>query len=56
MKQAASLKNVQLRWRSGRRAQHQRGPTFPFKQMQMQRFMAKRWELFGPVMNGDVGS
>ena len=28
----------------------------PIKQMQMQKFNGERWELFGPVMTGDVGS
>jgi branched-chain amino acid transport system substrate-binding protein len=34
------------------------GPTdfFPVEQMQMRRFDGRVWELFGPVMNGEVGS
>jgi branched-chain amino acid transport system substrate-binding protein len=34
------------------------GPTdfFPIEQMQMRRFDGSVWELFGPVMNGEVGS
>ena len=28
----------------------------PIKQMQMQKFNGERWELFGPIMSGDVGS
>jgi branched-chain amino acid transport system substrate-binding protein len=34
------------------------GPNdyFPIEQMRMQRFTGERWELFGPVLNGDVGS
>jgi branched-chain amino acid transport system substrate-binding protein len=28
----------------------------PIKQMQMQKFNGERWELFGPIMTGDVGS
>jgi branched-chain amino acid transport system substrate-binding protein len=33
------------------------GPTdyAPIKQMQMMRFNDDRWELFGPVMTGDIG-
>jgi branched-chain amino acid transport system substrate-binding protein len=27
----------------------------PLKQMQMQRFNGTSWELFGPVMTGEVG-
>ena len=29
---------------------------FPIKQMQMEKFNGERWELFGPVMSGEVGS
>ncbi|MDI1264905.1 MAG: ABC transporter substrate-binding protein [bacterium] len=34
------------------------GPTdfFPVEQMQMRRFNGQVWELFGPVMNGEIGS
>jgi branched-chain amino acid transport system substrate-binding protein len=34
------------------------GPTdfYPIKQMQMQRFNGESWELFGPLMNGSIGS
>jgi len=34
------------------------GPTdfYPIKQMQMQRFNGEAWELFGPLMNGSIGS
>jgi branched-chain amino acid transport system substrate-binding protein len=28
----------------------------PLKQMQMMRFTGERWELFGPVLQGKVGS
>ena len=28
----------------------------PIKQMQMQKFNGERWELFGPIMSGAVGS
>jgi branched-chain amino acid transport system substrate-binding protein len=28
----------------------------PIKQMQMQKFNGERWELFGPIMSGEVGS
>jgi len=27
----------------------------PIKQMQMERFNGERWELFGPLMSGEVG-
>jgi branched-chain amino acid transport system substrate-binding protein len=29
---------------------------FPIEQMQMMRFTGERWELFGPVLSGQVGS
>jgi branched-chain amino acid transport system substrate-binding protein len=34
------------------------GPNdyFPIEQMRMMRFSGERWELFGPVLSGDVGS
>jgi branched-chain amino acid transport system substrate-binding protein len=57
MKQAASLKNVQLPMAlPGVMLNTSATDFFPFKQMQMQKFNGERWELFGPVMSGDVGS
>jgi branched-chain amino acid transport system substrate-binding protein len=57
MKQAASLKNVQLPMAlPGVVLNTSATDFFPFKQMQMQKFNGERWELFGPVMSGDVGS
>jgi branched-chain amino acid transport system substrate-binding protein len=34
------------------------GPNdfFPIEQMQMMRFSGERWELFGPVLDGEIGS
>jgi branched-chain amino acid transport system substrate-binding protein len=34
------------------------GPNdfFPVEQMQMRRFRGETWELFGPILNGEVGS
>jgi hypothetical protein len=34
------------------------GPNdfFPVEQMQMRRFKGETWELFGPILNGEVGS
>ena len=34
------------------------GPNdfFPVEQMQMRRFKGETWELFGPIINGEVGS
>jgi branched-chain amino acid transport system substrate-binding protein len=28
---------------------------FPIEQMQMMRFNGERWELFGPVIAGEIG-
>jgi branched-chain amino acid transport system substrate-binding protein len=57
MKQAASLKNVQLPMAlPGVVLNTSANDFFPFEQMQMQKFNGERWELFGPVMSGDVGS
>jgi branched-chain amino acid transport system substrate-binding protein len=55
MKQAANLKNVQLPMAIPG-AVLNTSPTdyFPFEQMQMQKFNGERWELFGPVMSGEV--
>jgi branched-chain amino acid transport system substrate-binding protein len=56
MKQAASLKNLDLGMLlPGIRVNT--GPTdfAPVKQMQMERFNGERFELFGPLMSGDVG-
>ena len=57
MKQASSLKNVQLPMAlPGVVLNTSATDYFPFKQMQMQKFNGERWELFGPVMSGEVGS
>jgi branched-chain amino acid transport system substrate-binding protein len=57
MKQAASLKSVQLPMAiPGVVLNTSATDFYPFKQMQMQKFNGERWELFGPVMSGDVGS
>jgi branched-chain amino acid transport system substrate-binding protein len=29
---------------------------FPIEQEQMMRFTGERWELFGPVISGEIGS
>jgi branched-chain amino acid transport system substrate-binding protein len=57
MKQAASLKDVKLGMMLPGIAINT-SPTdfYPIKQLQMERFNGERWELFGPVMSGDIGS
>jgi branched-chain amino acid transport system substrate-binding protein len=57
MKQAANLKDVQLPMAlPGIKLNTSATDFFPFEQMQMQRFNGERWELFGPVIDGSVGS
>ncbi|MBI1773737.1 MAG: ABC transporter substrate-binding protein [Proteobacteria bacterium] len=57
MKQAASLKNLELGMLlPGIKINTAPTDFYPIKQMQMQRFNGERWELFGPVMSGDIGS
>jgi branched-chain amino acid transport system substrate-binding protein len=56
MKQAANLKDFEIGMLiPGIKVNT--GPTdyHPIKQMQMQRFNGVRWELFGPVLSGDLG-
>jgi branched-chain amino acid transport system substrate-binding protein len=56
MKQAASLKNLKLDMLLPG-VSINTGPNdfVPIKQMQMMRFNGERWELFGPLMSGEVG-
>jgi branched-chain amino acid transport system substrate-binding protein len=57
MRQAASLKDLELGMLLPG-VKINTGPTdfAPLKQMQMERFDGERWELFGPIMTGEVGS
>jgi branched-chain amino acid transport system substrate-binding protein len=56
MKQAASLKNLELGLLlPGIRINTGPNDFAPIKQMQMQRFNGETWELFGPIMSGEVG-
>ncbi len=56
MKQAASLRNLKLGMLLPG-IEINTGPNdfAPIKQMQMERFNGESWELFGPVMTGEVG-
>jgi branched-chain amino acid transport system substrate-binding protein len=57
MKQAANLKNVEIDMLlPGINVNTGASDFFPIEQMQMMRFNGQRWELFGPVLNGGVGS
>jgi branched-chain amino acid transport system substrate-binding protein len=56
MKQAANIKDQELGMLLPGIKVHT-GPNdfFPIKQMQMMRFKGESWELFGPVMSGEIG-
>jgi branched-chain amino acid transport system substrate-binding protein len=57
MKQAASLKNLSHPMLLPGITINTSDTDFaPIKQMQMQKFNGERWELFGPIMTGNVGS
>jgi branched-chain amino acid transport system substrate-binding protein len=57
MKQAANLKDLQLDMLlPGITINTGPKDYFPIEQMQMMRFNGTSWELFGPVMSGDIGS
>jgi branched-chain amino acid transport system substrate-binding protein len=56
MKQAAGLKNLELGMLlPGIKVNTSANDFAPVKQMRMQRFNGESWELFGPVMTGEVG-
>ena len=56
MKQAASLKGLKLDMLlPGISINTGPNDFAPIKQMQMMRFNGERWELFGPLMSGEVG-
>ncbi|MBM3545402.1 MAG: ABC transporter substrate-binding protein [Alphaproteobacteria bacterium] len=57
MKQAANLKNVDINvLLPGIKLNSGPNDFYPIEQMQMQRFNGTSWELFGPVMSGEIGS
>ena len=57
MKQAANLKAVDIGvLLPGIKLNSGPNDFYPIEQMQMQRFTGDRWELFGPVMSGEIGS
>jgi len=56
MKQAANLKNLkQSMLLPGIKINTGPNDFQPLKQLQMMRFNGERWELFGPIMSGEVG-
>ena len=57
MKQAANLKNLELGMLlPGIKINTGPKDYFPIKQNQMMRFTGERWEYFGPIMSGEIGS
>ncbi len=57
MKHAANLKGLELPMLlPGIKINTSDKDFAPIKQMQMEKFNGERWELFGPVMSGEVGS
>jgi branched-chain amino acid transport system substrate-binding protein len=56
MKQAANLKDLELSMLlPGIKINTSPNDFAPIKQLQMMRFNGESWELFGPVMTGEVG-
>jgi len=56
MKQAANLTNLEFGMLlPGIKINTSPNDFAPIKQMQMQRFNGESWELFGPVMTGEIG-
>ena len=57
MRQAASLKNYEVDvLLPGITVNTGPYDFYPVEQMQMRRFTGKAWELFGPILDGEVGS
>jgi branched-chain amino acid transport system substrate-binding protein len=57
MKQAANLKDVEFGLLlPGIKINTSATDFFPIEQEQMMRFTGERWELFGPVISGEIGS
>jgi len=57
MRQAASLRDFEVDvLLPGIKVNTGPADFFPVEQMQMRRFNGQVWELFGPIMNGEVGS
>jgi len=56
MRQAANLKNFTVPTvLPGITMNTSATDFFPIEQMQMMRFNGERWELFGPVISGEIG-
>jgi branched-chain amino acid transport system substrate-binding protein len=56
MKQAASIKNLQQEMGlPGIKLNTSATDFAPIEQLQMMQFKGERWELFGPVISGEIG-
>ena len=56
MKQAASIKDLQLEMGlPGIKLNTSATDFAPIEQLQMMRFKGERWEMFGPIISGEVG-
>ena len=57
MRQAANLKDVDLGMLlPGIKVNTSPTDYFPLEELQMRRFNGEGWELFGPIMSGEIGS
>ena len=57
MKQAANIKDLELPLSlPGIKLNTSPTDFYPIEQMQMMRFNGETWELFGPIMSGEIGS
>jgi ABC-type branched-subunit amino acid transport system substrate-binding protein len=57
MKQAANLRDVELEMlMPGIKVNTSPKDYFPLEELQMRRFNGERWESFGPIISGEIGS
>jgi ABC-type branched-subunit amino acid transport system substrate-binding protein len=57
MRQAANLKNFELDMLlAGIKVNTSPTDYFPLEELQMRRFNGERWESFGPIISGEIGS
>ena len=56
MKQAASIKDLQQEMGlPGIKLNTSATDFAPIEQLQMMKFKGERWELFGPIISGEIG-
>jgi ABC-type branched-subunit amino acid transport system substrate-binding protein len=57
MRQAANLKDIELDMlMPGIKVNTSPSDYFPLEELQMRRFSGERWESFGPIISGEIGS